>query len=76
MIKLSLKRKGWIYVELNEGKTNRELTTQELFDWEYNLTDQQRAFITCRIESRAFNRVADEMEPLSPAIARLIREYI
>lgn len=53
----------------------KDLTTQELLDWERNLTDQQRAFITCRIENRVLNRVADEVADNEPALARLLRQY-
>lgn len=62
-------------MKLNEDKTNRRLSTQELFDWEYNLTDQQRAFITCRIENRVLNTVADEVERFELALARFLRQY-
>ena len=61
---------------LNESTTNQRLTTQELLDWEFNLSDQQRAFITRNIENSVLSIVADELAPFEPALARLLMQYV
>lgn len=58
------------------NETERELTDSELRAWVSSFTEQQRNFINGHIKTMILCNFAHEMEPLSPAIARLIREYV
>lgn len=48
----------------------------ELDVWMGSFTEEQRDHVNSHIKTMILCNFAHEMEPLSPAIARLIREYV
>lgn len=55
---------------------NRDLSTDELYDWWGSFTQQQRNFLNGQIKSRILASIADDIAPMEPAVARFIRNYI